>query len=48
MEFWVDLSFLLSVRRGTKAHDPRDIVYSLLGVASQFNALEIAPDYGVS
>jgi hypothetical protein len=48
VEFWANLSFLLSVRRGAKTHDPRDIVYSLLGVASQFNALEIAPDYGVS
>ncbi len=48
VEFWANLSFLLSLRRGAKAHDPRDIVYSLLGVASQFNTLEIAPDYGVS
>jgi hypothetical protein len=46
--FWANLRFLLSVRRGTKAHDPRDIVYSLLGVASDSNALETAPDYGVS
>ena len=46
--FWGNLRFLLSVRRGTKAHDPRDIVYSLLGVASQFNVMEIAPDYVVS
>lgn len=31
-----------------QAHVPRDIVYSLIGVASQNCTLELAPDYGTS
>jgi hypothetical protein len=47
-DFWEVLSFLLTIRSGAKAHDPRDVVYSLIGIASLTSALEIEPDYGMS
>lgn len=43
--FWQDLFWMLRARRGAKASDPRDIIYSLLGVASGGKASLIVPDY---
>jgi hypothetical protein len=43
--FWATLHSLLVFRKGTQAHDPRDIVYSLIGVASRNSTLELDPDY---
>jgi hypothetical protein len=48
LDFWKALSFLLTIRRGAAAHDPRDVVYSLIGIASLTSALEIEPDYDTS
>jgi hypothetical protein len=48
LDFWETLSFLLVLRRGAAARDPRDIVCSLIGVASLTNPLEIELDYGTS
>ncbi|KAH8793760.1 heterokaryon incompatibility protein-domain-containing protein [Hyaloscypha sp. PMI_1271] len=47
-DFWEGMSFLLTIRRGAEARDPRDVVYSLIGIASLTSALEIEPDYGTS
>jgi hypothetical protein len=48
LAFWEALSILLNIRSGAEARDPRDVVYSLIGIASLTSALEIEPDYGVS
>ena len=45
---WGALDFLLSLRRGTKSQDPRDILYSLLGVAGLTGMQDVEPDYGLS
>jgi Heterokaryon incompatibility protein (HET) len=48
LDFWEALRFLLIVRRGAETSDPRDIVYSLIGIASLTSALQIEPEYRTS
>jgi hypothetical protein len=43
--FWQDLFWALRARRGAKASDPRDIIYSLLGVAAGGMISAFIPDY---
>jgi hypothetical protein len=43
--FWQDLFWALRARRGAKASDPRDIIYSLLGVAAGGKISAFIPDY---
>jgi hypothetical protein len=45
MDFCDVFSFLLLPRRGAKAQDPRDIVYSLPGVADLAGVQEIEPEW---
>lgn len=47
LDFWETLDFLLTLRRGAEAHDPRDIIHSLIGVASLNGSLELEPDYRI-
>jgi hypothetical protein len=43
--FWQDLFWALRARRGAKTSDPRDIIYSLLGVAAGGKISAFIPDY---
>ncbi|KAN0119397.1 Heterokaryon incompatibility protein (HET) domain containing protein [Hyaloscypha variabilis] len=43
--FWQDLLWVLRARRGAKASDPSDVIYSLLGVAADGKSSLIRPDY---
>jgi Heterokaryon incompatibility protein (HET) len=43
-----DLERLLSFRREAKASDPRDIIFSLLGLFSPSVSLSLSPDYLIS
>jgi hypothetical protein len=43
--FWHDLFWALRARRGAKTSDPRDIIYSLLGVAAGGKIPAFIPDY---
>jgi hypothetical protein len=47
-DFWQDLFSVLRARRGAKTSDPRDVVYSLLGVAAGGKSSLITPDYNRS
>ncbi|PMD60902.1 uncharacterized protein K444DRAFT_628928 [Hyaloscypha bicolor E] len=46
--FWQDLFWALRARRGAKTSDPRDVVYSLLGVAAGGKFSAFTPDYNRS
>ncbi|KAH8799902.1 heterokaryon incompatibility protein-domain-containing protein [Hyaloscypha sp. PMI_1271] len=43
--FWQDLFWALRARRGSKTSDPRDIIYSLLGVAAGGMLSAFVPNY---
>jgi hypothetical protein len=46
--FWRDLFWVLRARRGSKTSDPRDLIYSVLGVAASGKHPPISPDYALS
>jgi hypothetical protein len=46
--FWQDLFWALRTRRGAKTSDPRDVIYSLLGVVAGETSSLIIPDYNRS
>jgi hypothetical protein len=43
--FWEDIFWALRARRGAKTADPRDVIYSLLGIAAGRKSSLIKPDY---
>jgi hypothetical protein len=43
--FWQDLLWVLRARRGAKASNPSDVIYSLLGVAADGKSSLIRPGY---
>jgi hypothetical protein len=43
--FWQDLFWALRARRGAKTSDPRDVIYSVLGVAAGGKISAFMPDY---
>lgn len=43
-----DLERLLAFRRGVKMSDPRDFIFSLLGLFSPSVSLSLSPDYSIS
>jgi hypothetical protein len=45
--FWQDLFWALRARRGSKTSDPRDVIYSVLGVAACGKRPPISPDYAL-
>ena len=45
--FWDKLSSLLIMRRGVKARDARDIIYSLIGAAADNATNLLRPDYSI-
>jgi hypothetical protein len=46
--FWEVIFWALRARRGAKTADPRDVIYSLLGVAAGRKSPLIKPDYTLS